>query len=837
MGPKKNNRSVRNGKNFSSFNRGGSKVPNCKPSVNKSDECDVSGTGLEDSKKEIESSQFKLDGLVSSLHSLGKDRKVEGRGNSLCSFLDPEVSLHISFTSSLPGNQCRLHASVFRKLKIEPGGIISFFDTSSNQEVVLEAFLSSVITSLSIEVSNDLSHLLEGLPSVVVKPLKLSFLPHLQLVVLSITLLGADSYQSEPIRDVVMALEWKSLFRQRFANTLIYLGMRTTLQNSLGTVLAEVVEAKWTEEELQNRNDSVSHFSFGMLSSKTSLLVSTEYIGPSAAKETADTLNATVAQHEKGRIAEHDFFPPSLCTNFSHMLVIGQEGTGKTFTLEEEARRHKAGGRFILLLEVESIASSEESRVSSPIVLHELFQRARCAAPSTVVADDLHLICHEASSTLGSSWAMSLLARSFVEELRSLQAAHADVCVLASAPSLDALHSILLSSSSFGNYIKKIDIPSSVEEKILCLRRCLVEVAGPASIPSTSSSAAVGDVALGGARLCHLSVEDCQKVVERTNGFTQRDFRRLVEHAVTTFFKRTCQLQCSAEELIESCRHIQPSTLREFDISIPDVTWEDIGGSENAKKVLGEVVEFALGKQKAIFQKYHLSPPRGVLLYGPPGCSKTMLAKALANESHLNFISVKGPEVFSKWVGDSEKAVRNIFSRARAAAPCVVFIDELDGMCGHRGQGGVSDRVISQFLTELDGLPSALSEKDHALIFVAATNRPDNIDGAVLRPGRIDKLVHVGLPSELERQKIAEIQFKRMPISPEMSSTYVASITEGYSGAEVVALIKEAALRAVSVSLAAEYLTKEDVIAASAKVRPRTKQEDVQWYLNWRHKG
>lgn len=759
---------------------------------------------------------------------------VDDDGTSVVSPLDVHLSLNISYISPLPGNECRLHGSVFRKLKIEPGGILSLFASSSTQPIVLEAFVSSTASSLSIEVSNDLSYVLEGVSSVLVKPLGLSFLPQLQLVVLSLTLLGANSQKSDTITTEEKSLQWKALFRQRFFNSLIYRGMRTTIQNALGTIIAEIVEAKGCGEKLQSLSGDASSFCFGTLGSSTTVLVSSEYMNPLPIKERPDKMYDSSDSQD----LTHSSPEPSSklspgSTKFAHLLVLGQEGTGKTFTLKEEKHRHEAGGRFVFFVEVASIANSEGSQISSPVDLHEWFLRARASAPSTIIVDDLHLICHDSSSILGSSWATGLLARSFVEELRSLEVLRADVCVLASAPSAESLHSILLSSSAFGNYIKRLETPSSVEEKVQCLRQCLVEVAGP-EISSSTSSSLVPNESASDPKFCHLSVSECEEVVERTNGFTQRDFRRLVEHAVTEFFKRKCHLKCTVEALIESARIIQPSTLREFDVSIPDVTWDDIGGSEYAKKVLREVVRFALGEQKAVFHKYHLSPPRGVLLYGPPGCSKTMLAKALANESHLNFISVKGPEVFSKWVGDSEKAVRNIFSRARAAAPCVVFIDELDGMCGHRGQGGVSDRVISQFLTELDGLPSALSEKDHALIFVAATNRPDNIDGAVLRPGRIDKLVHVGLPDEVERQKIIEIQFKHMPISPELSASYVACITEGYSGAEVVALIKEAALHAVSVSIDAEHITKHDVVAASTRVRPRTKHEDVQWYLNWR---
>ncbi|RNC31248.1 putative Transitional endoplasmic reticulum ATPase, partial [Trypanosoma cruzi] len=326
--------------------------------------------------------------------------------------------------------------------------------------------------------------------------------------------------------------------------------------------------------------------------------------------------------------------------------------------------------------------------------------------------------------------------------------------------------------------------PGSAEERYVCLKTCLKERDALDSV----------------------SEETLLTVSQEAHGFTQCDLARLVEVAMVENFKMTGNVAVSDEALLAAAKLVRPSALKQFEVSVPNVTWNDIGGSEDAKKTLQDCVAWCLGKQQWIFRKFKLSPPQGVLLYGPPGCSKTMLAKALANESKMNFISVKGPEVFSKWVGDSEKAVRDIFTRARAVAPCVIFIDELDGMCAHRGSGGVSDRVISQFLTELDGLPAALNEKSDALVFVAATNRPDNIDTAVLRPGRIDRKVYVGLPDVSERRAIVSIHFARIPVATDLDADYVANRTEGYSGAEVVAVVKEAAFLRVTMDAKAAHI-------------------------------
>jgi SpoVK/Ycf46/Vps4 family AAA+-type ATPase len=319
-----------------------------------------------------------------------------------------------------------------------------------------------------------------------------------------------------------------------------------------------------------------------------------------------------------------------------------------------------------------------------------------------------------------------------------------------------------------------------------------------------------------------------------SHGFNQRDLSKVRSTAAAVAFDARGSTSLQPTDLLQAARAVRPSALSTVEVAIPNVKWSDIGGSDEAKSVLKEYVEWCLGEQRWVFESLRLPPPKGVLLYGPPGCSKTMLAKALANESKMNFVSVKGPEVFSKWVGDSEKAVRRVFAQARAAAPCVVFIDELDGMCGHRGSGGVGDRVISQLLTELDGLPAAISSKSDNIILVAATNRPENIDGAVLRPGRIDRRVYVGLPTIGERRAIAELSLKRIPcLASEVNPDLVASRTDGYTGAEVVAVCKETSFQALTRSMEAESVLGVDFEAALVKVRPRVSAEDVNWYLQW----
>ncbi|MEI6797455.1 MAG: AAA family ATPase, partial [Methanomassiliicoccales archaeon] len=241
-------------------------------------------------------------------------------------------------------------------------------------------------------------------------------------------------------------------------------------------------------------------------------------------------------------------------------------------------------------------------------------------------------------------------------------------------------------------------------------------------------------------------------------------------------------------------REMQPSSLREVLIERPNVHWDEIGGLEQVKQDLKEAVEWPLRYGK-LFEHMGAHPSKGILLYGPPGTGKTLLAKAVATESEANFISVKGPEFLSKWVGESEKAVRETFRKARQAAPCIVFMDEIDSIAPIRSGNGdshVTERVISQLLTELDGLESL-----HNVVVIAATNRPDIIDPALLRPGRFDRLVQVGLPDQDARRDILKVHLKGKPLANDVDAELLAKRTEGYSGADLGAIVNEGVMLSI----------------------------------------
>lgn len=248
------------------------------------------------------------------------------------------------------------------------------------------------------------------------------------------------------------------------------------------------------------------------------------------------------------------------------------------------------------------------------------------------------------------------------------------------------------------------------------------------------------------------------------------------------------------DDFLSVIKEIEPSALREVFVEIPDVKWEDIGGVAEVKQELQEAVEWPL-KYHGLFVHSDATPPKGILLYGPPGTGKTLMAKAAAHESEANFISIKGPELLSKWVGESEKGVREIFRKARQASPCIVFFDEIDAIAPTRGLGSdshVTERVISQLLTELDGL-EVLSD----VIVIAATNRPDIIDAALLRPGRFDRLLYVPPPDKEARTQIIKIHTSKKPLADDVKIDVLSVQTEGYTGADLAGLASAAVMLAL----------------------------------------
>ncbi len=303
---------------------------------------------------------------------------------------------------------------------------------------------------------------------------------------------------------------------------------------------------------------------------------------------------------------------------------------------------------------------------------------------------------------------------------------------------------------------------------------------------------------------------DLGQIADKTHGYVGADLAALCREAAMAALRRVLpdvnvddetipsevlnKISVEMTDFLNAMKGLQPSTMREVLIEKPNVKWDDIGALADAKQQLKEAVEWPL-KYGKVFAHMNAKPPKGILLYGPPGTGKTLLAKAVATESEANFISVKGPEFLNKWVGESEKAVRETFRKARQASPCVIFMDEIDSIVPVRGTGGdsnVTERVVSQMLTELDGL-----EPMNDVVVIAATNRPDMIDPALLRPGRFDKSIYVAPPDKESRRSIFEIHTRGKPMESDVDLDKLADQTEGCTGADISAICNEAVMTAV----------------------------------------
>ena len=338
---------------------------------------------------------------------------------------------------------------------------------------------------------------------------------------------------------------------------------------------------------------------------------------------------------------------------------------------------------------------------------------------------------------------------------------------------------------------------------------------------------------------------DLSGVAKITHGYTGADLEALSRESAMKALRRYLPqidleekriphevldvMVVNQQDIRDAFREVTPTAMREVYIESPNIHWDAVGGLEAVKESLKEAVEWPL-KTPERFTRVGITPPKGILLHGPPGCGKTLLARVIATESEANFISVRGPEIFSKWVGESEKAIREIFRRARMAAPSIVFFDEFDALVPSRGSGGdsrVTERVISQLLTEIDGLVSLQN-----VVVIAATNRPDIIDPAVLRPGRFDRRVYVPPPDEEARLKIFEIMTEAMPLDNSVNLELLSRRMNGYSGADIDSIVREAGLYALRRDLDTSSVTMGDFELALSEIVPSITPQMVDWYEN-----
>ena len=494
------------------------------------------------------------------------------------------------------------------------------------------------------------------------------------------------------------------------------------------------------------------------------------------------------------------------------VLLHGPPGCGKTLLARAVANESEANFFSINGPEIMSKFYGE-----SEARLREIFQQAQQNAPSIIFIDEIDAIAPKREEVTGE------VERRVVAQLLALMdglAARGNVIVIGATNRPDALDPALRRPGRFDREIE-IGVPDKqARYEILQIH--------------TRGMPLAEDV-------------DLKKLAEMTHGYTGADIAALCRETAMKALRRYLpeinleeerippsvleKMEIRMEDFLNAYKEITPTAMREVYVEIPTVHWEDIGGLEDVKKELREAVEWPL-KNPEIFKRFGIRPPKGILLYGPPGCGKTLLARAVATESEANFITIKGPEVFSKWVGESEKAVREVFRKARMAAPAVIFFDEFDSLVPRRGMGVgdsmVTERVISQLLTEMDGI---MRLED--VVVIAATNRPDMIDPAVLRPGRFDRLIYVPAPDEKARLEIFKIYTKNMPLAKDVNLEELARATKGYSGADIEALCREAALNALRRDLNAKEVTKADFDAAMEKIGPSISPEIEEWYKSF----
>ena len=466
------------------------------------------------------------------------------------------------------------------------------------------------------------------------------------------------------------------------------------------------------------------------------------------------------------------------------LILHGPPGTGKTLLAKAVASESEANFVHINGPEIMSKFYGESEQK-----LRKIFEEAEENAPSIIFIDELDAIAPKREDVQGE------VERRVVAQLLATMdglKVRGQVVVIGATNRVNALDPALRRPGRFDREIE-IGVPDETGR----LEVLLIHSRG---MPLTTEGE--GTVNL-------------QNLAKITHGFVGADLNALCREAAMKALRRYLpKIDLEAEEIpqdvleklevynsdfLEALKEIQPSAVREVFIEVPDVKWSDIGGLDTAKQELKEVVEWPL-KNPESFRRLGITPPKGVLVFGPPGCGKTLLARAVATESEANFISVKGPELISKWVGESEKAIREVFRKARTAAPAIIFFDEIDALAPTRGAGGDgpgavhNQRVISQLLTEMDGLESM---KD--IVVIAATNRPELIDKALLRTGRFDRFVYVDAPDAASRKAIFEIYTVEMPIVDEVKVKIdkLVEMTEHYTGGDIEAICREAGMRAM----------------------------------------
>ncbi|XP_055260718.1 ribosome biogenesis protein SPATA5 isoform X1 [Moschus berezovskii] len=499
------------------------------------------------------------------------------------------------------------------------------------------------------------------------------------------------------------------------------------------------------------------------------------------------------------------------------VLLYGPPGTGKTMIARAVANEV---GAYVSVINGPEIISKFYGETEAR--LRQIFAEATLRHPSIIFIDELDALCPKregAQNEVEKRVVASLLT--LMDGIGS-EGNEGQVLVLGATNRPHALDAAFRRPGRFDKEIE-IGVPNA-QDRLDILQKLL-------------------------RRVPHLLTEaELLQLANSAHGYVGADLKALCNEAGLHALRRVLRKQpnlpdskmaglvnITLKDFLQGMNDIRPSAMREVAVDVPNVSWSDIGGLENVKLKLKQAVEWPL-KHPESFTQMGIQPPKGVLLYGPPGCSKTMIAKALASESGLNFLAIKGPELMNKYVGESERAVREIFRKARAVAPSIIFFDELDALAVERGSssgaGNVADRVLAQLLTEMDGI-----EQLKNVTILAATNRPDRIDKALMRPGRIDRIIYVPLPDAATRREILNLQFQFMPVNNEVDLNELILQTDTYSGAEIIAVCREAALLALEEDITANCIMKRHFTQALSAVTPRLPESLKRFYEDYQEKS
>ncbi len=495
------------------------------------------------------------------------------------------------------------------------------------------------------------------------------------------------------------------------------------------------------------------------------------------------------------------------------VLLYGPPGTGKTLLAKAVAGETNA--HFISLSGPEIMGKhygESEERI------REIFSQAEENSPSIIFIDEIDSIAPKRDEVSGE------LEKRIVSQLLTLMdgmKSRGKVVVIAATNRPDSIDPALRRPGRFDREIE-IGIPDNDGRlDILSIHTRGMPINEKVNLKQISKTTH-GFV---GADLEILSKEAAMRSLRRI--LPEID---LEEDKISSEILQ--KIEITNDDFKEALKEVRPSALREVQVQIPDVNWDDVGGLDELKDELREAVEWPI-KHKEAYDYVDVEAPKGVLLHGPPGTGKTLIAKALAKMTESNFISIKGPELLSKWVGESEKGVREIFRKARQAAPCIIFLDEVDALVPRRGTGSsdshVTENIVSQILTEIDGL-----EELHNVLIIGATNRLDIVDEAILRPGRFDRIIEVGNPDSKGRRHIFEIHTKKKPLDNDIDIKKLVEITDGFSGAEIAAITNRAAIVALKRYVAGKSqnikeikITQQDLVDAVDKVKPQKKEAPI----------